>query len=221
MVKIPGWRIAAVALAAISGGLIIFLRGVSAGDAERPRPVSSSPRVLGRVPQFKLTDQSGNAFGTRQLQGRCWLANFVFTRCAATCPMQTVRMSQLQKQLAKLNLGNDTYLVSFSVDPGHDTPEVLARYANRNEANKPQWRFLTGARDEIWKLSKEGFKLGVGQDTSGPDNPLFHSAKLVLVDHEGHIRGYFDGLTTQGIASAHRALQAVRMEVAAGSTPPE
>lgn len=210
MVKISVWRIASIALAAVLCSLIVFLKGIWADNADNPCTVSLSMRVLGHVPQFKLTDQFGSAFGTRQLRGKYWFANFVFTRCIATCPAQTAKMAHLHEQLADLQSTDETYLVSFSVDPEHDTPEVLAQHAQQHHADVPQWRFLTGPRDEIWHLSKHGFKLAVGRNTPDEGSPLFHSPNIVLVDREGRIRGYFDGLTKEGIASAYRALQVIR-----------
>ncbi|MCC7147190.1 MAG: DUF420 domain-containing protein [Phycisphaeraceae bacterium] len=85
-------------------------------------------------------------------------------------------------------------LISFSVDPGYDRPEVLREYAQANGADPGRWRFLTGTREEIWELCKASFMLGVGEDPGNVDMPVFHSTKFVLVDQEGKIRGYYDGL---------------------------
>ena len=116
--------------------------------------------VLGKVPDFELTDHTASPFGSARLDSGLWVANFIFTRCAATCPLQTATMAQLQERLKAKNLLQEITLVSFSVDPGFDSPEVLRRYGEEYGADPDRWRFLTGSREEIWDLSKAGFKLG-------------------------------------------------------------
>ena len=148
--------------------------------------------AIAEVPAFELTDQTGTPYGRNDLLGRVWLADFIFTRCSGPCPIMTHRMSLLQHTLAQWPDWDDIRLVSFSVDPTHDTPDVLAAYARRFEADSTHWRFLTGSRDEIWELSQKGFLLGVGEDPGDPDMPIFHSQKVALVDRAGRVRGYYN-----------------------------
>ena len=158
--------------------------------AERSEP--QELRVLGTLPDFTLTDQSNSDMGLEQLRGRVWIGNFIFTRCLATCPQQTAKLAELQGKLAEHPSWNDVRLVSFSVDPQFDTPDVLADYARKHGAETEQWKFLTGSRDAIWSLSKEGFKLPVGEAPENPAMPIFHSPQFILVDRVGQIRGYYD-----------------------------
>ena len=164
------------------------------------------PEPLGPAPEFSLVDQSGEPFDSASLRGRLWVANFVFTRCAGICPMLTARMARLQQRLAE-GLGDEVRLVSFSVDPEHDRPPVLADYAARHRADPARWSFLTGERSRIWDLSTQGFKLAVGERPGDPDEPLFHSAKFVLVDRGGRIRGYYDALEAEGFEALERDLR--------------
>jgi cytochrome oxidase Cu insertion factor (SCO1/SenC/PrrC family) len=166
--------------------------------------------VLGKLPQFTLTSEDGQAFGSRQLAGKVWAANFIFTRCPGTCPRQTSQMSELQTTLAAQAGWDDIRLVSFSVDPEHDTPEVLTAYARQAGADPGHWRFLTGPRDDIWQLSKVGFKLDVGEAPPDAFSPLFHSSSFVLVDQQGRIRGYYDGLSEEGVEKASLAVRLIR-----------
>ena len=169
--------------------------------------------VLGKVPDFELTDHTASPFGSARLDSGLWVANFIFTRCAATCPLQTATMAQLQERLKAKNLLQEITLVSFSVDPGFDTPEVLREYGKEYGADPDRWRFLTGSREEIWDLSKAGFKLRVGE--SPPESqaqPLFHSPRMVLVDPQRRIRGYFDGVSVEGLDEIERAIDAVAGE---------
>src|SRR6185295_13308646 len=103
-------------------GLLLWLRHIEV-NALRQRSVSSS----GTVPAFQLINQDGQAFGSAQLAGKIWIADFVYTTCPGPCPMISSRMSELQKPLEK----TDVHLVSFTVDPEKDTPEVLRAYADK------------------------------------------------------------------------------------------
>lgn len=153
------------------------------------RPLSS----YGSVPPFQLVNQNDAVFGSNELAGKIWIADFVFTSCPGPCPIISTRMSELQKPLRK----TDVHLISFSVDPEKDTPEVLRRYAEKLKAEPARWDFLTGSKQAIYNLSKDGFKLAVSDD---PDARIpVHSTRLVLVDRHGIIRGYYDALEPDGV----------------------
>jgi protein SCO1/2 len=166
------------------------------GPAAAPQSIAAhgqekaALKVFGSVPAFQLTDQTGASFDSQTLTDKVWVANFFFTRCQTTCP----RQSQEVKNLHKLNSSNveSVQFVSISVQPEFDTHEVLRQYANRFEADATRWHFLTGGRAEIWELSQKGFFLPVGEAPASEDMPIFHSSKLILVDREMHIRGFYD-----------------------------
>ncbi len=146
----------------------------------------------GKAPEFKLVERSGKEISLSDLKGHVWIANFIFTRCQTMCPLMTRQMALLQKKLSDVSI----YFISFSVDPQHDTPEVLSKYASQYGADSEKWFFLTGERKEIWKLVAEGFHLGV--DDATPEEiekgaqPILHSDRFVLVDQTGTIRGFFN-----------------------------
>jgi cytochrome oxidase Cu insertion factor (SCO1/SenC/PrrC family) len=166
-----------------------------------------SGRVLGRVPEpprmsalpaFRLTERSGRPLSLADLRGRPWVADFIFTQCAGACPAMTARMARLRRDLS-----TDVAFVSFTVDPAHDTPEVLARYAATFRADE-SWHFLTGAQKDLYDLSVGGFKLAAmevppADKAAGGDGPFLHSSKFVLVDAEGVIRGYYDSTDEQAL----------------------
>ncbi len=114
--------------------------------------------------------------------------------CPGPCPMISSRMSELQKPLEK----TDIHLVSFTVDPEKDTPDVLRNYAEKLHARPKRWDFLTGSRPEIYALAREGFKLAVS-DGSGELGMPVHSTRVVLVDRHGAIRGYYDALAPDAV----------------------
>jgi len=166
---------------------------------------AKEPPVLGTVPDFSLTERSGSVVHAGDLDGSIWIAGFIFTRCPDVCPALTARMADLQKALA----GEPAIqLVSISVDPTHDTPAILRDYAAQAGANN-DWLFLTGPRDQVASLLKDGFKVAYADD--GPaEAPITHSDRLVLVDRERRIRGYYHGREAEDLARLTHDAQTLR-----------
>lgn len=173
------WKATLIAIPIVTLALLLWLRQVEV-NALRQRTVSA----YGNVPEFQLTNQDGNNFGSADLRGKIWIADFIYSTCPGPCPMISSRMSELQKPLEK----TDVHLVSFTVDPAKDTPEVLRTYAERLQAEPGRWDFLTGAQSTIYNLSRNGFKLALGEEKGVP----IHSTRMILVDRYGAIRGYYD-----------------------------
>jgi protein SCO1/2 len=173
------WKAALIGIPIVTLVLLLLLRQLEV-NALRQRTVSA----YGSVPEFQLINQDGNNFGSADLRGKIWIADFVYSTCPGPCPMISSRMSELQKPLEK----TDVHLVSFTVDPAKDTPEVLRTYAERLQAEPGRWDFLTGAQSTIYNLSRNGFKLAVGEEKGVP----IHSTRMILVDRHGAIRGYYD-----------------------------
>jgi protein SCO1/2 len=149
---------------------------------------------LGTVPPFQLTNQNGQPFGSAELKGKIWIADFIFTSCPGPCPLISSRMAEMQRPLEK----SDVHLVSFTVDPATDTPEVLRDYAQRLHARDGRWDFLTGEMAAIYNLTRDGFKLPVVDGASETGMPV-HSTRAVLVDRRGTIRGYYDITAPDGV----------------------
>jgi len=148
----------------------------------------------GTVPLFQLINQNGQPFGSAQLNGKIWIADFIFTTCPGPCPMISTRMSELQKPLEK----TDVHLVSFTVDPAKDTPKVLRGYAEKLHAESGRWDFLTGAQSTIYNLSENRFKLAVADGSEETGTPV-HSTRMILVDRHGEIRGYYDATEADAV----------------------
>ena len=181
---------------------------------------ADGPPTYSQVPDFELIDRRGNVFTREDLRGTVFVANFIFASCTSMCPMLSSEMARLQHTLQQEPFWDEIRLVSISVDPGHDTPAVLAEYADRYDADPEHWRFLTGAREEIWSLSVDGFKLAVGDAPAGADEPLFHSDRFVLADREGRIRGYYEALSPDGRKKLLADLRAVVGAAAETSSAP-
>jgi protein SCO1 len=149
---------------------ILFMTACS-----RPAPLP----VMGQVPQFDLVDETGRAFDSRSLDGRIWVANFIFTNCDGPCPLMSRHMRNIQTQSPSVRL------ISFTVDPARDTPAALSAYAKRFTADSRRWSFLTGDPARLHDLALQSFKL------NSVDGSLNHSTRFALVDRERRIRGYY------------------------------
>ncbi len=168
---------------------IAFLFGVPLARAMLRPPPAPPPR-LGRLPDFRLTDEKGAPFSRHDLAGKVWVADFIFTRCAGSCPLLSAKMEAIQHRTRQL--GPDFHLVSFSVDPEHDTPADLADYARRFHANPRGWHFLTGRLDAMQEAVVKGFKIAMEKDkVPGGFFAIVHGEHFVLVDRRGEIRGYY------------------------------
>jgi protein SCO1 len=145
----------------------------------------------GPVGEFSLRDQTGAAFGSAELRGNVWVAAFMFVRCPTICPVITARMKSLQEQ-AKAR-GIPLRLVSITVDPDNDTPEVLRAYATEKGADQSTWHFLTGDYDAIKKTSVQGFKTALEgkADAKKEHYGILHGSHLILLDRENRLRGFY------------------------------
>lgn len=153
---------------------------------------AKAPPPLRALPDFSLTAvtvDGTSPLDLRALRGRVWIADFVYTRCAGPCPLLTANMAALQKKLPK-SIG----LLSFTVDPDHDSPEVLTVYARKFGADAQRWFFVTGDKPALVKLFRDGFQIAVAESADAPEGQnVAHTTKFVLIDGAGRLRGYYDG----------------------------
>jgi protein SCO1/2 len=228
-----------LALVAGGGGLAAWpslgdrLRGAfgRSGTLNRTEGALEKLDVYGRVPEFSLTERSGRQVTLADLRGKVWVANFVYTQCTETCPVQTAQLARVQ---AEFPGEEGLRLVSITVDPERDTPAVLARYAERYGAHPDRWLFLTGDKRAIYRLAKEGFSLGVVDPddqaqtsgllplfgptpalaTHGSKGLIIHSARLVLVDRQARIRAYHLPNDEQSLQRLHENVRRLLREKA-------
>lgn len=150
---------------------------------------------FGTVPAFTLTDRDGSKITADDLKGKVWLANFIYTTCPDTCPALSRRLANLQQTALEAGAtggGDAVRLVSFSVDPDHDTPEILTKYADALGATK-RWHFLSGPAAQLTRVAREGFLVGF-EKVPGVSTEINHSLKIALVDRQGVVRRYYDGV---------------------------
>ena len=198
-VKRPWWLWGVGVLVTLVGVALVLVVGFDRGFWG----AGNALQRLGEVPDFALLERSGQQVTKSDLLGKVWIASLIFTRCVDECPLVSSHMARLQDAFAT---ARDLRLVSITVDPAYDTPEVLTRYAQRFAAQPERWLFLTGDKATIYRLVREGFHLGFHDPRLIPasalahdghahdqDQPaITHSARLVLVDRQGHIRHYYD-----------------------------
>jgi protein SCO1/2 len=140
------------------------------------------------APDFALTDQDRQTVTLSSLRGKIVLLDFIFTRCPGPCPLLSLKFSQLQKQLGA-RLGKEVMLVSITIDPRHDTPEVLKEYARRYEANTAGWKFLTGSTRDIMMTAA-----AFGADyQAGADGVIEHRLLTCVIDRDGTVVKEFSG----------------------------
>ncbi len=190
---------ASLLIAALSWGALLW--------REHSRPPLP---VLFSLPGFNLFDEQGRAFGSADLAGKPYVADFIYTACRDACPMLTARMGELQ-DLLRQDPGS-VRLVTFTVDPEHDSPKQLAEYARGARAIPGLWTFLTGPAEQVASLLEGGFKVSRARGAPGPAQGLAvqpaveHDNHLVVVDARGRIRGYFEA-SPEGLQRIRAALK--------------
>ena len=167
-----------------------------------PQPSDKYQKDGYKTPDFSFQDRSGRMFSSAELKGKVWVADFIFTHCAGTCPLLTNQMMVLKKQW-----GNDPgfKLVSFTVDPDRDTVPVLKKYGEDCGSDPNQWFFLTWRKDELYKVIGEGFKLTAAPNEEGEKGFEFiHTTRMVLVDGNGMVRGFYDAESAEDLPKLHQ-----------------
>lgn len=147
------------------------------------------------VPDFEMTAQNDETVTGSMMDNKISVVDFFFTSCPDICPIMSselVRVQEIFKEQTSVQI------LSFTVDPTYDTPQVLNAYAKEYNADVDQWKFLTGEKEEIYSLARCGFLLPV-EDGDGSKSDFIHSEKIILVDGEKRIRGYYDGTNREEI----------------------
>jgi len=171
-------------------------------------PKSVPLPMYGKMPGFTLQNQDNRAVSLSDLHGKVWVADVIFTRCAGQCPLMS---SHLQAIVNRISASAPVRFVTFTTDPAFDTPPVMKKYAQRYGADTSRWIFLTGGKPALRAVIVDGLKLtSMDKAVAEQENPadLFvHSAKFVLIDGAGQIRGYYDGETEASIAQVSDAAE--------------
>ena len=178
-------------------GIAIFL--IITFFVKDSQPSQQLPKI-GSIPQFEFIDSDGNTVTLDNLKGKVWVADFIFTTCTMACPMMTGNMNLVHKKFKK---NDDVRLVSISVYPEYDTPDVLKEYASQYDADTEKWLFLTGEESSVKNIIKDGFKIGDFEEI------IFHSEKFALVDKNGTIRAYYNGMKSEDMKQLKKDINAL------------
>ena len=154
--------------------------------------------ILGSIPPFEFVDSDGKVVSKDNLLGKVRVADFIFTTCTMACPVMTGNMNLIHKSFKN---NDQVRIVSISVYPEYDTPEILKEYASRYNANTNRWHFLTGPEENVKHVIKNGFKMGDYEDI------IFHSEKFALIDQNGNIRGYYNGMKTDDMKTLKKDMK--------------
>ena len=169
---------------------VIFLMAVTAMTiiwfANQSR---SDIGILGLVPEFEFTERDGRPFGSQEMKGKISIVNFFFTSCKGPCPVMNKRVAELYKKYAT---SSDVRFISISVDPDRDSLSVLQAYARAYGVSDNRWLFLRAPIADVYRISEQGFMLA-------GELPTIHSTKLILVDRELNIRGYYDSFDEESL----------------------
>lgn len=151
------------------------------------------------MPAFEMLTHDSLLFSHTALQNKIVVANSFFTRCPGICKDLTSQMSRIENYFARnTNFKSDYTLLSFTVDPNTDSPEMLRHYIEKNELKTRNWYFLTGNQDSLYQMIIGFFKLPA-LPVNSLEEPFAHSEKLVLIDKSGFIRGYYDGTDSAAV----------------------
>ena len=208
----PPWIVRAARRRPVAATLwVLVLAAIPIALMLRFRP--EKLQDFGEVPTFRLTNQQGAAFGSDELRGRVWVANFMFTSCPSSCPRLTRHMARVQSRLR--NEGDSLRLVSFSVDPTVDTPERLRTYGGQYGVDASRWSLLTGTNEAVQNISIRGFNLALEAPAYEGPRPanynILHGEHIMLIDRRMHIRGYFRADAT-GLEQVTRAARRLLRE---------
>jgi len=193
-------------------------------QGERLDKVNSSAAIdqklvkIGPAPSFELTNQDNVKISNDFYKGKVYVLEFFFATCPSICPKMNANMVTLQNTF----FGNPNFgIVSITIDPEHDTPQVLKEHAKILGVKSANWNFLTGDKDYIYSLSNKGFNIYVGEN-SKVQGGFEHSGLFALIDKNGNIRCrkddfgnpilYYDGLEKKGIRDIQQDIQALLKE---------
>ncbi|MBD1392929.1 SCO family protein [Mucilaginibacter glaciei] len=141
------------------------------------------------VPDFAFLNADSNLVKSDFVSGKVWVVNYFFTSCPSICPKMMAGMRFVQEAFPN---DDQVRLVSLTVDPYHDSPAKLKSYAKKKNINLQQWQLATGSKSGLYLFARNGLFI-TATDGDGGDNDFIHSDKIVLIDREKHIRGYYTG----------------------------
>lgn len=171
--------------------------------------VKSQNETSFTVPDYEFINQDGKSINQNFTTGKVWVAHYFFTTCPTICPAMISGIRDVHENFSSNEM---LKIVSFTVDPTTDTPEVLKNYAELHQINTNQWQLLTGDKKSLYRFARKGLYIEA-TDGDGGINDFIHSEKLVLIDHKNRIRGYYDGTESSDIKLLINHIQQLLNEI--------
>ena len=189
----------------VTGGACCF---TSCSDSERKLPIYGErdtvtktvdgkevvDTIYNTIPAFSFVNQDGDTVSEKMVAGKIYVTDFFFTTCPTICP---VMKRQMIKVFNDIKGKPDVMILSHSIDPEHDTPQVLKKYAQDLGIEGKQWQFLTGEKEKIYEIGQQNY-LSTAKEDKSAEGGYIHSGAFILVDKERHVRGMYDGTTEEG-----------------------
>ncbi|MDN3205698.1 SCO family protein [Algoriphagus sediminis] len=170
---------------------VYFEKGVENPFQECP----NSDTTQHYIPEFTFVNQEGNPTGSADMEGKITIVDFFFTSCPSICPVMSKEMERVNDMFRE---EEKVQILSISIDPTYDTPEILKEYADDHGAEAGKWDFLSGDKVQTYELARCGFVLPTIDGMGVPDD-FIHSDKFILVDELGRIRGYYSGTNREDV----------------------
>lgn len=164
--------------------------------------------VYHSIPYFEFTNQLGEKVTSKDYEGKIYVADFFFATCPTICPKMSVHMLELQKHFYDRN---DFGLLSHTINPEHDTVEVLHEYSKKVHSIDSVWEFVTGSKESIASIARNGYFANAMKDLDA-EGGFLHSTNFFLIDRKGQIRGIFDGTSTRDIDNCMDAIEILYRE---------
>jgi len=194
LVRLVVWSGLAVVIMAVLFAFVREQRASSSSSADSDLVKWDLP-VISQLSDFSLTNQLSEPIGLAKFANKVWFANIIFTRCPGPCPVMTRRMAELQAYFADQP---DVVFSTLTTDPGHDSPDIMRRFADRHGANNESWQFLTGEKAAIVRLAVDEMKLIAREKPPGeqttPEDLFIHATLFVVIDRQGRLRGVLESL---------------------------
>jgi protein SCO1/2 len=168
----------------------------------------STKEIQFTVPQFEFINQANKNLSSDFVKGKIWVADYFFTKCTSICPKLTTHLQKVQQAFKQ---DSRIKIISFTVDPDRDSPGVLRSYAGMFHADASQWQFVTGDKKDLYAFARKGLFI-IATDGDGGADDFIHSEKLVLIDAQNHIRGYYDGTSDTEVDQLIKDIQRLKNE---------
>lgn len=187
----------------------VFLHRYGGDYQSRTNAPEFSPEKALSLVDFRLINSEGGESRRSDFEGKVLLVNFVFTSCGASCFQVSRHVADVQRRMAGRD---DVRFLSITIDPRTDRPKTLAEFARRLGAQTPQWTFLTGEPADVEHLLDSSFLPGFAGSKRDPFLGILDATRIALVDRQGRLRGFFDGLKTNVPDSIERVVNGVLKE---------